>query len=205
MNKPYIVFEGEKAYETKYKGYYATKSGYIISVKVKGGQGSIDTNKPRYHSVKIDKDGYLEVCLSIVENGEHKRIYRRVHRIIWETFNGDIPDGMTIDHDNNIPFDNRLENLQLMTRPNNTIKALKNHPSSKRYRYQIIYKGELLGIYDRKSIKMLLNINEKDWYKHNEKFLELEKCGIVIQKIPSKKHLKGYIMRVEDIENIVLD
>lgn len=42
-----------------------------------------------------------------------------VHRIIWEMHNGQIPDGMEIDHINHIRTDNRIENLRLVSRLTN--------------------------------------------------------------------------------------
>ena len=42
-----------------------------------------------------------------------------VHRIIWEMFNGEIPKGKVIDHINNNPSDNRIENLQCITQTKN--------------------------------------------------------------------------------------
>lgn len=46
-----------------------------------------------------------------------------VHRIIWETFNGDIPDGMQIDHKDNDRTNNNLDNLQIVTcSENNKLK-----------------------------------------------------------------------------------
>ena len=56
-----IIFENEIAYKTKYDGYYVTKSGKVITTKVKGGQGRINIFQPREHCYKVDKDGYLEV------------------------------------------------------------------------------------------------------------------------------------------------
>lgn len=38
----------------------------------------------------------------------------RAHRVIWEMFNGKIPEGMEIDHINHIRHDNRIENLRLV-------------------------------------------------------------------------------------------
>lgn len=44
---------------------------------------------------------------------------KRVHRIIYETFVGTIPDGYEIDHINTICTDNRLENLRCVTHTGN--------------------------------------------------------------------------------------
>lgn len=41
------------------------------------------------------------------------------HRIIWELINGEIPEGMEIDHINSVPDDNRIENLRLVTHVEN--------------------------------------------------------------------------------------
>lgn len=38
-----------------------------------------------------------------------------VHRLVWITFMGEIPDDLQIDHFNRIKDDNRLENLRLVT------------------------------------------------------------------------------------------
>ncbi len=44
---------------------------------------------------------------------------KRVHRIIYETFIGEIPKGYEIDHINTIRNDNRLTNLRLVTHKEN--------------------------------------------------------------------------------------
>lgn len=44
-----------------------------------------------------------------------KGINHYVHRLVWESFKGEIPDGMQINHLNEIKDDNRLENLNLVT------------------------------------------------------------------------------------------
>ena len=49
-----IIFENEIAYKTKYDGYYVTKSGKVITTKVKGGQGRINIFQPREHCYKVD-------------------------------------------------------------------------------------------------------------------------------------------------------
>lgn len=43
----------------------------------------------------------------------------KAHRVIWEMFNGEIPNGYVIDHVNNDRSDNRIENLRLATNAEN--------------------------------------------------------------------------------------
>ncbi len=47
-----------------------------------------------------------------------------LHRLIWEKFNGPITNGGVIHHINGVRSDNRIENLQLMSRGQH--KALHN-------------------------------------------------------------------------------
>lgn len=53
-----------------------------------------------------------------------------VHRFIWECHNGIIPKLKVIDHINDIKYDNRLCNLQLMTQQENCKKSVKNREYS---------------------------------------------------------------------------
>ena len=48
------------------------------------------------------------------------RVPRRVHRLLWEYYMGEIPEGMYIDHKNGIRSDNRLSNLRLATNQQNS-------------------------------------------------------------------------------------
>ncbi len=41
------------------------------------------------------------------------------HRLIWKYHYGNIPDGMEIDHINGIRYDNRIENLRLVSKSEN--------------------------------------------------------------------------------------
>ena len=47
----------------------------------------------------------------------------QAHRVVWEMFNGKIPEGLQIDHINGVRDDNRIENLQCITRTQNTQRA----------------------------------------------------------------------------------
>lgn len=66
-----------------------------------------------------DVNGYRAVTIT---NGATK-LQCRVHRIIWISQNGVVPDGYCIDHINNNKHDNRIANLQLLTPKENSSKA----------------------------------------------------------------------------------
>lgn len=70
------------------------------------------------------------------------------HRVVWEAFNGEIPQGMEIDHINTDRGDNRLENLRLVTSKGN-----KNNTITKK-RYRESNKGKI-------SEKLIKVINER--------------------------------------------
>lgn len=54
--------------------------------------------------------GYVTVW-----NSRHGSFYRQAHRMVWEAVNGQIPEGMQINHKNGIKHDNRIANLELVT------------------------------------------------------------------------------------------
>lgn len=186
-----MIYQNEIAKETKYLGYFATKSGKIISVKVKGSRGKIDLNNPREHCYKTDRDGYLEVCLSESKDGIHKRVYMRVHRLVWETFNGEIPKEMTVDHIDRDKKNNSLENLRLLSRADNARIANKGKKSSKRYIYTLYKNEENIGNFDRKELCDMLGLINKDFYKSS---IRTEKT--------KKRGYKWIKTNVEDIERI---
>lgn len=55
----------------------------------------------------------------------YKRKMYKVHRVIYEIFHGPIPKGMAIDHINGIKYDNRVDNLRLVTRSQNMWNSCK--------------------------------------------------------------------------------
>ena len=93
--------------------YEANKLGEIRSIDrwVEYPDGRKRFFKGRILKTSNDKNGYQLVTLSY--NG--KRITKKVHRLVWEAFNGEIPEGMQVNHINEDKTDNRLENLNLMT------------------------------------------------------------------------------------------
>ena len=55
--------------------------------------------------------GYLQVRASL----DGRRLYTGAHRLVWQHFNGDIPPGHEINHDNGLKDDNRPTNLVCCT------------------------------------------------------------------------------------------
>lgn len=65
-------------------------------------------------------------CLNKITGYRRVRLFGRCtmeHRIIWELHNGEIPEGMEIDHINHVRDDNRIENLRLVRRQQNNQNA----------------------------------------------------------------------------------
>lgn len=65
----------------------------------------------RYLKARPTPRGYLIVCLF----KDRQRNWMTVHRIVFKTFIGNIPNGFTINHKNGIKIDNKLSNLESAT------------------------------------------------------------------------------------------
>lgn len=82
----------------------------------------------RRHKGKILKParhprGYLYISLN---GGRRQLLNAKVHRLVLETFVGPCPPGMETCHDNDVPDDNRLENLRWDTPRSNGADRVKN-------------------------------------------------------------------------------
>ena len=102
------------------KVFYVTSNGEVYS-------------ETRKYKCQRYLNGYVYVNL----NNEGKYL----HRLVWETFNGKIPEGMEIDHINTNRFDNRLSNLRLVTSSENkrnpiTIEKYKESNKGKPHTYE---------------------------------------------------------------------
>ena len=87
----------EKNHRT-YKGQVIKVREEILGPSMKGKR---NPEHGRYSRVDLWKDG--------------RRYTKNLARLIWESFNGPIPEGMTIDHINGEKADNRLDNLRCCT------------------------------------------------------------------------------------------
>ena len=75
-----------------------------------------------------EKNDRLVLC-SLLKTGNGDKGYlsfkslnklHSVHRVIWETFKGEIPEKMCIDHKDTDTYNNRLDNLKVVTYKENT-------------------------------------------------------------------------------------
>jgi hypothetical protein len=102
-----------------------TSTGNIIQRKIRRGTYGVGA----VYQPATDRYGYQVISIG------HGKNPSRFHRVLWEAFNGPIPEGMQVDHINGKKDDNRLENLRLVTNAENLrgyAKVVKG--SSSKYR-----------------------------------------------------------------------
>lgn len=128
--------------------YQASNLGRIRSLdrEVRHNYGGIAVKKGKILSLVKGKGGYLVVTLW----KDLKQTVKRVHRLVYEAFNGQIPEGMQINHINEDKTDNRLENLNLMTPKENHNWGTHNERVGKGHEKAILQKdlsGNIVGDY----------------------------------------------------------
>jgi len=97
--------------------YKISSLGKIERITTKSGTRSGKILKQNYK-----KNGYVYICLT----KNNKKYYKRVHRLVLETFNPiENINKLECNHINGIKSDNRLENLEWCTRSENEKHAYK--------------------------------------------------------------------------------
>jgi hypothetical protein len=101
----------EYKYIPRYLGrYMISQDGDILS---------ISNSKVTKMKIKTDKHGYYMVMLSSNNNIKNEFI----HRLLYETFVGEIPNGILIDHIDRNQKNNKINNLRLATKSQNMINS----------------------------------------------------------------------------------
>lgn len=78
-------------------------------------------------------EGYM--CVSLCgEIGSNTPKQKYIHRLLWQAFVGDIPEGYVIDHINRNRSDNRLDNLRVATQGQNMINCKPRREAKVKYR-----------------------------------------------------------------------
>jgi hypothetical protein len=99
--------------------YYISPDGTIYSTKYSkryNHEGKLRLLKPRTHP-----SGYLYAGLFKGVGSSKQRLWRRVHRLVVETFIGPIPDGLEVNHKDLNKHNNNVSNLEIVTRKQNII------------------------------------------------------------------------------------
>ena len=108
-----------------------------------------------------DKDGYYRVNLYGLD---HKKKYKPIHRLVYEAFNGVIPEDLVVNHKDEIKTNNRLTNLEIITPRENSIYGT------------AIQRSKAKQINDPKKSKPVLQIDKN--------------TGEVIKEYPSTKEVE---------------
>ena len=127
-----------------YEGLYqASNLGRVKSLERfrKGKNGFLASVKEKILKTLMLNSGYYQVRLYKNSIG---KMYL-IHRLIWETFNGQIPEGYELNHLDEIPSNNRLSNLSLVTHKENINYGTRNERSAKK-RSKAVLQFDLQGI-----------------------------------------------------------
>lgn len=148
-------------YQISDDGTKVLRKGYWVTQKNKYGEYK-RYMKPKECKVNIDNEGYYSVTLN------NTKI--RLHRIIYETFIGDIPDGYVIDHKNGNRLDNSLDNLRAVPQnlnSRNTVLAKRPDIRKRGNKYFLRFSSD--G--DRKYYGMFNSYDEAE-NKYNELYAQ---------------------------------
>ena len=105
----------------------------------------------------LNNCGYEFICYA-----SHNIVY--VHRLVYEAFNGEIPEGMELDHIDRNKLNNNPDNLRVVTRVENCNNRGYKSDFSKKFR-------EHYGLKEGEAMFHHSNyLKDRVWYyKHNKK------------------------------------
>ena len=131
--------------------YAGSKDGRIIHIV-----------KQKPHFGNKNNAGYMK--FRVRKFGESGFKDYMAHKFVYECYHGVIPNGMQVDHKNDVRMDNRLCNLQLLTPSENVKKSVKNrttfntHKNRKSVKSTNKETNEVLYFYSTYSAEIHLNI-----------------------------------------------
>lgn len=138
----------------------------------------------------VNKDGYCRV--ELYKDG--KRKYLLVHRAVWESFNGSVPEGYEINHKDENRQNNNIENLELLTHLENLNYGshnIKLRYANHRRKGVIAYDKAGKKLFEFDSIMHAIEVLN---FKNNS-YAHISKCCK-----GKKKSAYGYVWRYPDTE-----
>ena len=102
-----------------FEDYHICDDGRVYTTKISpryNPEGELRILKPRKHP-----SGYLYIGMYVGEGKDKQRFWRRVHRVVYETFGGKIGEGREIDHIDGNKHNNDITNLRVVTRSQNML------------------------------------------------------------------------------------
>lgn len=108
-----------------YEGYQVSNLGRVKSLERIDARG----HKRKEKILKTARDRYGYYQVGLCKNSIEKKYL--VHRLVWIAFNGTIPEGLQVNHINEVKTDNRLSNLNLMTAKENLNYGTRNERAGK--------------------------------------------------------------------------
>lgn len=109
-------------FEERYQVSFYGEVKSIPRVKIRK-NGRPCTVKGKTLNTYINKYGYVMVELHDSADDDNKPKPKLVHKLVWESFYGKVPDGLEIEHWDDDPTNNVLTNLYLCTHPTNCNKV----------------------------------------------------------------------------------
>lgn len=110
--------------ENKWKSVLGLEDRFEVTAEgdIKSLQWNRSKRVKTLHLKPRKEDGYIKIQW---RDGK-KVLGKYLHIAVWEAFNGEVPDGYDVHHINHNPSDNRLENLELITRNEHAVMHNKN-------------------------------------------------------------------------------
>ena len=165
---------------SEYPDYEIYKDGTVIRKSHKSiGKYQLKRSKITAY---VCKNGYISVALHD-KNGNKKTFY--LHRLVWEAFNGRIPKGLDVAHEDCDRANCELDNLRLRSHSSNC----RNPKSLERYRMaNSLDKGK----FNREKMKAAQTEKREDELEELYKAILREKGKITITEFIKRGHCNYY-------------